>query len=535
MSAQPARPKVPAAPPAAPAAPAAPIAAPRAAAPARAEWAVLRWLLPFALLHGLLYLAFVPPWQHYDEPTHFEYARMIAEERRISAVGEVTRPTRWQIADSMNRLNFWRGQPQPMVAWDVPFIGYDQRVHPPLYYLVVALPIRAALDQPVEIQLYAARAVSVLLYALSVAAVWRMAVALAPNSPAAQLALPLLYAAVPPFAAIMSAVNSDVMINFTGAALLLACVLLIRDGPRPAHLALALLALAVGVLAKRTALMGAVPLALALLWAFARRPLPRLRWLWLALPAALLLAPLALRVDDSVPHFALGTRPWLSALDNAYLRLDLDRVVHSVSDLSNSGPVYPQLLIVAFLSFWATYGWGDVQLGTLWFWTMAAISAASLVGLVRWALVRPAAAPLWQRRAYWALIALAVTGLGAMVLRLHPLPPYGDYFYIPRGRYLYGILPAVVALIGLGIGALLPAARRELALPALAALLVAADTLGWAGPLIWHYYGGPWPIAVLGADKPGIFGLPPLYLLLAGAYLLALAGAMRRLAAALRR
>lgn len=496
------------------------------------EWTVLRWLLPLALLHGLLYLILVPPWQHYDEPTNFEYARMIAEDGRLSAVGLVNRPTRWQIADSMNRLNFWRGQPQPMVAWDVPFIGYDQRVHPPLYYLVAAAPIRATLDQPVEVQLYAARMVGVLLYVLSVAAVWRMAVALAPESPAMQLALPLAYASVPPFAALMAAVNSDVLINFTGAALLLACVLLVRDGPRPAHLVLALLALAVGVAAKRTALIGVVPLVLALLWAFVRRPIPGGRRLWLAVPLALLAAPFALRVDTAGPNVALGLRPWVNALDTTYLRLDLDRIVHSVTDWNNSAPIYPEMLSVAFSSFWGTYGWGNVLIAPLWVWTMLAVSVAALVGLGRIALGRGAALPLWQRRSYWLFAAVAAAGAVAMVMRLHPLPPYGDYFYLPRGRYLFGSLAAIVALIMIGVGALVPPKQRDIAVLALCALFVAADTFGWAIVIVGHYYGGAWPLVQLSAGKPGMFGLPPLYLAVAGCYLLVLAGAARRLAAA---
>jgi hypothetical protein len=505
---------------------------PLAAAQPMREWSVLRWLLPLAVLHSLLYLILVPPWQHYDEPTNFEYARMIAESGRLSRVGEVTVPTRWEIADSMRRLDFWRGQPQPMVAWDVPFIGYDQRVHPPLYYLVAALPIRATLGLPVELQLYAARLLGVLLYALSVAAVWRMAVALAPHSPAVQLALPLAYAAVPPFAALMTAVNSDVMINFTGAALLLACVLLVRDGLRPAHLALALLALVVGVMAKRTALTGAVPLALALIWAVARRPIPGLRWLWLVAPAALLAAPLALRVDSSGPNLALGVQPWLAALDAAYLRLDIDRLVHSLTDWNNSAAVYPAFLFVAFTSFWAAYGWGEVAISPLWVWTILAVSAAALVGLARVALRRGPALALWQRRSYWLLAAVAATGCVAMLLRLHPLPPYGDYFYLPRGRYLFGSLAATMALIGLGIAALAPPGRRDAAALALCAFFVAADTFGWAVALIGHYYGAPWPLVTLSAGKPWLLGLPPLYLAVAGLYLLALWGAARRLAAA---
>src|ERR1043166_5426812 len=64
-------------------------------------------LLLLALLHGLLYLAIVPPWQHYDEPTHFEYARLIALWNRPPILNEADLTTNREIADSMYRFRFW--------------------------------------------------------------------------------------------------------------------------------------------------------------------------------------------------------------------------------------------------------------------------------------------------------------------------------------------------------------------------------------------------------------------------------------------
>lgn len=499
-----------------------------------ATWDVLRWLMPFALLHGLLYLVLIPPWQHYDEPTNFEYARLIAEDGQLSSVGAVNRATRWEISNSMERGNFWRGKPTPMVAWDVPFIGYDQRVHPPLYYLVATLPIRATLGLPVEVQLYAARLIGVLLYVCSVAAVWRLGVVLAPDRPVVQLALPMTYATTASFASLMTAVNSDVLINFTGAALLLGCALLIRDGLRPIPLILAVVSLVVGVMAKRTALMDVVPLALALVWSVARRPVRFGPWLWLTLPIMLAGSLLTLQIDSSGPYPTLGLRPWVNLLDSAYLRLDLDRLVHSLSDWRNSLPVYREFFTVAFVTHWGTYGWGDVHLGPLWVWTMLILSAASLVGLARWALQGGQGATLWQRRCYGMFAALAAVGCVAMLFRLHPLPPYGDYFYLPRGRYLYGMLAATIALLLLGLSALLPEQRRDQGMLALCGLFVLVDTLGMAGILIMHYYGLPWPLEVVSRGKPGLLGLPPLYVVLGGLYLGSLFIALRRIGATLR-
>jgi 4-amino-4-deoxy-L-arabinose transferase-like glycosyltransferase len=509
------------------------LALPRLLAHDLAAWAVLRWLLPFALIHGLLYLALVPPWQHYDEPTNFEFARMIAETGELSQLGMLDHGIRWEIADSMNRFNFWKSAPQPFAAPDVPFIGYDQRVHPPLYYLVAALPIRATLGLPVEIQLYAARLLSVLLYTAAVTAVWRMSVVLAPERLVAQLVVPLIYACMPPFASLMTAMNSDVLINFTAAALLLGCALLIRDGPRPVPLALVLLSLLVGVLAKRTALLGVVPLALALFWAFARRPLRVSRWLWAVGGAALLiLAPLTFRIEAGGPNVVLGLRGWVNALDGAYLRLNLDQLVRSLSDWNNSAEVYPNMVNVAFTSFWAVYGWGDVHMGRPWVWTFVGLSIIVAVGFGLWALRHGRRMALWQRRVVLMFLAVAAMGWLALVLRLHPLPPYGDYFYLPRGRYMFGALPATVWLFALGALGLAPAGWRDRALIALALFFVLYDTFGWTARIIGHYYGAPWPLMVLAERKPGLMGLPPLYLGLVFLYGLVLAGTVRHLACA---
>ena len=45
----------------------------------RRETLLLGLILLAALVHGLLYATRVPAWQHYDEPTHFEHAWLIAD------------------------------------------------------------------------------------------------------------------------------------------------------------------------------------------------------------------------------------------------------------------------------------------------------------------------------------------------------------------------------------------------------------------------------------------------------------------------
>jgi hypothetical protein len=58
-------------------------------------------VLVIGLIHGMIYLALIPPWQHYDEPTHFEYTWLAANWRRIPQSGEYDPEMSWEVAQSM--------------------------------------------------------------------------------------------------------------------------------------------------------------------------------------------------------------------------------------------------------------------------------------------------------------------------------------------------------------------------------------------------------------------------------------------------
>src|SRR4051794_38397252 len=77
-------------------------------------------VLIVAFLQGLLYLLLLPPWQHYDEPTHFEYAWLIANQSGFpfSIPHEVNQDMRREVAASMMQHNFYWNLPQPDLLTD---------------------------------------------------------------------------------------------------------------------------------------------------------------------------------------------------------------------------------------------------------------------------------------------------------------------------------------------------------------------------------------------------------------------------------
>lgn len=245
----------------------------------------LTLLALIALVHGLIYVFLVPPWQMPDEPMLFEYAALTAELGRP--------PTRWErspalegrIVASMVAADFFRhaagqapAQPPRTLEEALALFPMPRQVggDPPLYFAAVALPLRLTVGWPIEAQLTLLRLLSATLLPLIVICTYLACQALAPRSPwptapslpisqsptpqspTPQSLLPTAAAALvalhPMAASIGAAVSNDGLANLLGALL---CLLLVRMVGRGlpgrellAFTALALLALAV----KRTAL-----------------------------------------------------------------------------------------------------------------------------------------------------------------------------------------------------------------------------------------------------------------------------------------
>ena len=70
-----------------------------------------RWLGPLALvtlLRGGVYSVLNPPWYAPDEPSHFEYARLLHELGRVPKKADVSSALQGEIIASMYQFDFWR-------------------------------------------------------------------------------------------------------------------------------------------------------------------------------------------------------------------------------------------------------------------------------------------------------------------------------------------------------------------------------------------------------------------------------------------
>ncbi|MDW8403886.1 glycosyltransferase family 39 protein [Chloroflexus sp.] len=405
---------------------------------------MLRWLAPLVLLHSLIYVFLAPPWQHYDEPGHFLYAAYIVS-GGIDAPDDVAIAR--EVADSMYRHRFWPPDVRPdLLSPRPPGIPTDQRHHPPLYYVLIAGLIRPLRYLPVEIQLYAGRIASALLMMLTVVAVWRTAQIVAPDEPRVALALAAMVALTPAFVDLMSAVNSDVLMNFAATAAFLGIAILLRDGWRPTGLGLAILGASVAILTKRTAFAIVVPVALALLWGAHRRPIRW--WTFVLICGAGLMGVMVsgALLGNDIGHSDL---PSLATMLLAYLRLDVAAWIASALEWERSLSWYRVTLVVGHTHFWARLSWGNVAvLAPYSDWIFAGLCFGALAGLARSAVTRPRTRPLWQQRWIWVCVVSVTLAWLVLFGRLHPLPEAGSWVYIPRGRYLYwAMMPTMWLLV----------------------------------------------------------------------------------------
>jgi hypothetical protein len=171
-------------------------------------------ILLLGLLHGLIYVFLVPPWQHYDEFNHFQYVWLTAHRPGLPKPGDDDHQMDRWVLESMVAHGFYRilGLAPPDLSdpsKPVSLGGYSQLDVPPLYYLLASLPARLIPPDQVDAQLYAGRLVSLALFLVTLLAAEGMVRELtAPGNPLRWM-VPLSIALLPGMVDLMTSLNSD--------------------------------------------------------------------------------------------------------------------------------------------------------------------------------------------------------------------------------------------------------------------------------------------------------------------------------------
>ncbi len=466
------------------------------AAPPPARWPALLGGLLFllALAHGALYAVLTPPWQAPDEIAHFEYAWLLGKLRHPLWNENASPELERAIIQSLYTYDAWTyvGVPTPAVPperlADAPFFSRSRTLTrfslSYVLYAAAALPFASA---GLIAQLYAMRAVSVILGALMVALTYRLARLVEPNSPALAWGSALFVLLLPQHAFLSGAVSDGLLAELLAT---LSVYGVVRVWPR--GLTWRWLALIVGsafaaLLSKATALYLLPLLALGAL-AVARR--------WYTAPGrtagqrrraglALLLSGGALVIGG--PLFVA----WLNRVSSQLVGVTatLQATIGSPTEwgaylqrLLTSGE-FAHAWAQTFESFWGYFGWMIVRLPAPWLLLLYGLVLLALLGWGRrWADARRTAGAPGGRFTPLALAA----GLALLVLMAwFVTTPVGLEY--SQGRYVFGALaPLAVLLVGGWLGGPRAQGGRLLALLAGAVLFDAAALLSVLLPYFYR-------------------------------------------------
>ena len=125
------------------------------------------WLLLVGLLHGILFIFLIPPWQHYDEPGNFEYAWLLANQTEMNENQGYNQEMRREVSASMIEHDFYHNENSKpnIISSSLPVeIGISQTDDPSLYYRIVSLPLSLFPGIDITQQMYIARFVSLFFF-----------------------------------------------------------------------------------------------------------------------------------------------------------------------------------------------------------------------------------------------------------------------------------------------------------------------------------------------------------------------------------
>ena len=421
-------------------------------------------LLALSLVRGFLYLAVVPPWQGPDEPRHFEYARLIADRRRLVTMRDLSPALQADVLHSMADHDFWRfgfayydyDPTRPPRTFEEVWPGdFAHQVHQPaLYYVGAAIAALLAPGNDVQLDLYAMRFYSLLVGLLTLIVVYRAAAELFPEDAFLRLAIPAFVALLPMNTFLMSMVSNDALAELLVSVMVWRTIRLLRLGFTPARAAEVMLWAVLAIFSKLTALV-AIPIALIgilLAWNARReaaegaasglnidRPPPnpppfhgrgrgggyppplrgggqgwgqqtaqgRSRF---PRAARWLLAVIALGVAGLLLLLSAGSEHPLWSAPARFLRIPRDVALYLTGgDYARAllTTPYGTYLVVMFRSFWGLFGWLNVPMAAGLYWFLGGVTALAALGLARGFLrarrvasLPPSQAFVWQRQAF---------------------------------------------------------------------------------------------------------------------------------------
>ena len=270
----------------------------------------IRVILTFGLVIGLLFVFLTPPWMHYDEPGHFEYAWLIANKPGLPVRGEYDQAMRREVAASIVEVDIegYTNMSTDPLQVDQPIDIFLPQVenHPPTYYLLASLPLRLFRHSEITFQLYLVRLVSLGMFLFMVWVAYRICLELFGEHSPITWMTPFFLVTLPSFVDIMTAANNDAAANLAFSLFLWASLLVIKKGPADLRLGALVGSVVLCLFTKSTAIL-AVPLSLFVLLLALFRGKKWAKWGWMGtLTMLLLMGMLLISWDKRSPAFYYG-------------------------------------------------------------------------------------------------------------------------------------------------------------------------------------------------------------------------------------
>ncbi len=498
-------------------------------------------LLALALVRGLLYATFTPPWQAPDEPGHFEHSHLLAHYGRLITPADTRPALERELIASLYQYRGWeyirQAPPDPVPARldDLPGLNSRTLWRFSLAYVPYALAVRPLLNQDVALQLLVMRLVSVLLSPLVIWLTYQTARLVEPRSPELAPAAALFVLFLPQHSYINAMVSDGNLAELFACAAVYLLVQLQQLGVTWRRVLAGGVCIGLAVLSKATGYF-LIPLVILVGLSLARRwygPVAARRRS-LAVLAAVVAGLLVLAVLPLAVLPLVSKQPLAMA---ANIAANLDNLRHAGAYLLrlNAAGEFEQSLRSVFASFWGDFGWMRAGLPQAVYWALFIPLFLAAVGwAAHWRRQRRARVDATGPMSPYPLLGLAAALPGALMLAWFVLSPVG--LQSNQARYLFGGLSALALVLVRGWLHLAPATAARRVLWVIAVGLVLLDALALFGTLLRFFFPEAWPsvpalLAGLTAHKPGLFGWEGWYVGLVGVY----AALLVRLAADLRR
>ncbi len=407
--------------------------------------------------HGVI----LPPWQNPDEPTHFEYLKILLDQKTFSLKIQPDLSIQRAIIKSMDRHRYWehvqipRPDPLPGSFAEIPFLFVSRTqigITPPFYYVLVSYLLSPAREKSLESQFYLVRGISLGFGLITLFLGYLIAKELLRNEPERVAAVLAFIGLLPQFNLVTTSVNPDSLANLLATGVIYLLIPLIRDGISMPRLILLSFCILLGLMTKRTVFM-TLPLAgMALLlvsWNHLRHKGLRF-WvltLYKVVNAVLLVVGL----------YALGIWYFPEAVQTLFKRVI--PVIHAIPVFLSKflfQPSIPQIKMVLlhlFQSFWYTFGWMKYPLADSWYLGLQILCILSLIGLmIFWIRV-------FQRKIQmetWQLQGLLILIFACFLVFFGTFLDSGGFTIFTQGRYLFPAISAFAILGVLGLYQLVP-------------------------------------------------------------------------------